>query len=279
MEKWKEYGDRIVVGVSGGKDSTATCLHLLEQGYAKEDFDRVFLDTGWEHKKTYDYLDRLEKTVGKIHRIKPEIKIREEDADFVAGIEKRLGFESAFVRRTVLHSWFPSRIAKWCSKELKLLPLKKWFDSLDFEPLNVVGVRREESQRRAKLEEFELLELINYYTWRPLLHWTEKDVIDIHHRFNLVPNPLYLEENERVGCWPCIFSRKKEIKILDDARIDIIKDLEKYLTEKKGKPVTFFHKTPFEDIYDWSLTSRGGKQYQLFDTEKPSCFKWGMCGA
>ena len=35
----ESYDGRLpVVGVSGGKDSTATCLHLLEKGYTTKDF-------------------------------------------------------------------------------------------------------------------------------------------------------------------------------------------------------------------------------------------------
>ena len=58
------YEDKlIVVSVSGGKDSTAMCLHLFEQGYDKDDFVRVFADTGWESEETYRYLKEIERVV------------------------------------------------------------------------------------------------------------------------------------------------------------------------------------------------------------------------
>jgi 3'-phosphoadenosine 5'-phosphosulfate sulfotransferase (PAPS reductase)/FAD synthetase len=46
-------GRRVIASVSGGKDSAAMCLWLREQGI---EHDRVFMDTGWEHDLTYEYL-------------------------------------------------------------------------------------------------------------------------------------------------------------------------------------------------------------------------------
>lgn len=44
---------RVLASISGGKDSAAMTLWLTEQGI---EHDRVFLDTGWEHPITYEYL-------------------------------------------------------------------------------------------------------------------------------------------------------------------------------------------------------------------------------
>ena len=68
-------GADLSVSLSGGKDSTATYLHLLESGTldaverAGGKVYRVFADTGWELPATYAYLDELQKRFGKIHRV------------------------------------------------------------------------------------------------------------------------------------------------------------------------------------------------------------------
>ena len=182
------------------------------------------------------------------------------------------------IRRIVHYSMFPSRIRKWCTTSLKLKPLKAYFDTLDFDVLNVVGVRKEESKRRSKLKELEWNSMLDAYTWRPIINWKIQDVIDIHKRFNLTPNPLYLESAERVGCFPCIMSRKKEIQALSKQRIDIIREIEDYISKGKEEKRTFFHNEDIDTVFEWSKTSRGGKQFELFNLETPSCFKWGMCG-
>lgn len=52
-----------VVSLSGGKDSTAMLLILLERG---EDIaDIVFFDTGWEHPEMYEHLEKLERFAGR----------------------------------------------------------------------------------------------------------------------------------------------------------------------------------------------------------------------
>ena len=159
---------KLIVSVSGGKDSTAMCLHLFEQGYTKDDFERVFMDTGWEHPQTYKYLDELEKVIGKITRLKENIKIRPEHEQYVKHFEDRLGFESPFVRRVILQCYFPSGLRRWCTIDLKLKPLEKYFDSLDYEYINVVGIRKEESLKRSTMEEWEFNDRFDCWVWRPI---------------------------------------------------------------------------------------------------------------
>ena len=73
---------------------------------------------------------------------------------------------------------------------------------------------------------------------RPLIDWTEAQVIDIHKRHNVPPNPLYLRGAKRVGCWPCINSRKAEVRQVaesDAQRIDLIRELEGIVTDLAKK--------------------------------------------
>ena len=46
-------GRHVIASISGGKDSAAMSLYLAELGIPHE---RIFLDTGWEHERTYEYL-------------------------------------------------------------------------------------------------------------------------------------------------------------------------------------------------------------------------------
>lgn len=293
-----------IASVSGGKDSAAMCLYLKEQGI---EHHRVFFDTGWEHPELYRYLrEELPEAIGPIEWVTaPTPDLDEEREQLAQAYEARLGHYSAMVRWLLYKAMFPNRLRRWCTETLKIKALKKYMRDQDFAlPVNTVGVRAEESMARSKLPEREISTSLDCMVWRPLLRWSKQDVIDIHTRHQLRPCPLYFQGAERVGCWPCIFSRKAEVRYLaetDEARVDLIRDLERdvmLLAEKRYQakgtsfseqgyvPPTFFgHRLPnnkmatIDQAVEWSKTTRGGKQFALFrkDELEPGCMSWGLC--
>lgn len=61
-----------IVSLSGGKDSTAMLLMLLEHGESVADV--MFFDTGWEFPEMYEHLEKLEAFTGlKITRLRPRL--------------------------------------------------------------------------------------------------------------------------------------------------------------------------------------------------------------
>ena len=274
----------IVASISGGKDSAAMSLHLKELGLEHR---RVFMDTGWEHEATYEYLrGELTRVIGPIEEISGPLKM-----------------EALVLKKGM----FPSRMRRFCTQQLKVFPMRDYIRGLQDageEILNTVGIRAAESEARSKLPEREWNETFDCEVWRPLIRWTEADVIEIHKRHGLKPNPLYLRGATRVGCWPCIFARKAEIRLMadtDPARVDRIRKLEADVTvvakarkEAKGETLenapAWFQSpmrgpngespcTPIDDVVEWSRTSRGGKQYDMLEAagRDPGCMRWGMC--
>mgnify|MGYP006274940077 CR=1 FL=1 len=279
--KAKINGRRVVASVSGGKDSAAMSLYLTELGI---EHDRVFMDTGWEHPLTYEYLrGSLTEKLGPIQWLQPKRSMEE----------------------LVLHKgMFPSRMRRFCTQELKVLPMQRHIRVLqdsDGDVLNTVGIRAGESEARSKMPEWEWQDGFDCEVWRPLINWSEQDVIDIHHRHGLRPNPLYLQGAERVGCWPCIYARKEEVRLIaaiDPDRISRIRTLEAQVAEKaharaaaKGEtlendPAWFQAKNggtgecwPIDRVVEWSRTSRGGRQFELFTAGErdAGCMRWGLC--
>jgi len=275
-------GVTLVASVSGGKDSAALSLWLTEQGLEHQ---RIFADTGWEAKQTYEYLEtELADALGPILVLRGQRTMPE------------------LIRHKGM---FPSRLRRFCTQQLKVRPIQKYLKSLTRPIVNVVGIRAAESASRAKMPEWEYDKLLGCDVWRPLINWSEQEVIDIHTRHGLRPNPLYLKGASRVGCWPCIYARKAEIRLvaeLDPERIELIRQLEEQVEararqryidegttmEEKGYHApTFFHTKshandkkgmlPIDEAVAWARTSHGGRQVLLFDPEPPGCMRWGLC--
>ena len=272
---------RVIASISGGKDSAAMSLYLTELGI---DHDRVFCDTGWEHEITYEYLrGPLQDAIGSIQWLEPRRKMED------------------LIRHKGM---FPSRVRRYCTQELKVYPIKALLrQRMDAgeDVINVVGIRAAESESRSRLSEWEWQDGFDCEVWRPLLHWSEQQVIDIHHRHGLRPNPLYLQGATRVGCWPCIFARKSELRMIaeiDPGRIDRIRALESEVAEKareraasRGEELAndpaFFRARnggtvacwPIDRVVEWSRTARGGKQFEMFaaDSRDTGCMRWGLC--
>ena len=294
-----KIGDRVlVVNVSGGKDSTATCLHLQELGLP---YRAIFFDTGWEHASTYDYLtEYLPTKIGPIDQLVRKRDMRTPELEALAQkYEARIGRYSPMIRWTIFNCMFPSRVLRFCTRQLKMYPVTDYLKKMDDEPINVVGIRAEESRARSKMPEWEWSDGMDCEVWRPLIRWTFQDVIEVHQRHDVSPNPLYLGNNpvERVGCYPCIFARKSEIKGLalrSPERIDLIRDLENDLQRLRVKKwdannephsdvATWFQSRggawPIDRVVEWSRTKHGGRQFELFDAlpGEQGCVRWGMC--
>lgn len=210
---WRERiaGRIVVASISGGKDSAAMSLWLTEQGIEHR---RVFADTGWEHPATYEYLrGPLAAKLGPIDEVRSEV--------------------GGMVDWVLRKAMFPSRRRRYCTTELKVVPLSRYVAGLGCPTVNAVGIRAGESRARSMQPEWEPADDIygsDCLVWRPLIRWNEEEVIAIHRRHGLPPNPLYLRGASRVGCWPCIFARKSEIAFLadqDPGRIVLIRDLER----------------------------------------------------
>jgi len=301
-----------LVTVSGGKDSLAQWLLAIESGV---EFQAAFADTGHEHAQTMEYLDYLESKLGPLRRVKADFTRQiEGKRQFVAekwpaSLEK-LGFSAAESEKTIQRAlralkpsgnpfldmciWkgtFPSTMRKFCTFELKQIPM----DQQVVQPIitsgkKVVswqGVRAQESPKRALLPEWEEGFDIgpNLALYRPILKWTHDDVFALARRHGIKPNPLYQQGCSRVGCMPCVNVNKAELAEIFTRwpeEISRVAEWERIVAQcsKRGN-AAFFPSTldpmrsegdgtkvsldshGIETYRDWALTTRGGRQFDM----------------
>ena len=304
-----------VVSVSGGKDSTATLLLALERN--APNIHAIFCDTGHEHPSTYEYIEQLAKFTG--------VEIKTLRADFTSQIEKRRAYVdahwpepqrtnalavlkpsgSAFLDLCMVKSCFPSSGRRFCTSELKVFPAQRFFESIvdSYERIESwVGVRADESLARSKALPIEM-EYGNeetghgLYIVRPILNWSAYETIGYIQGKGCPLNPLYLQGMGRVGCMPCIMSRKTEISEIAKrfpAEIERVAEWERIVSACSLRETsTFFyaHRDPLapednillethgiRNIVDWANSGRGGVQRLLELDEGGGCNSvYGLC--
>jgi len=226
-----EY-DRVIVSFSGGKDSLACLLRLLEMGCPRgkielwhQDVDGgagAFMD--WP--VTPAYCRAVAAAFGipilfqwKVGGFRGEM-LREEALTMPVRFTRRdgtVGEAGGKGGKKSTRRKFPQVSAdlkvRWCSAYLKIdvaaIALNNDPDLKRAKVLFVTGERRQESSARAKYAELEprrcdsLRRRVD--AWRAVIDFSEAQVWDIIRRHRVVPHPAYLLGWGRVSCLQCIF--------------------------------------------------------------------------
>lgn len=218
----------------------------------------------------------------------------------------------AFLGMALIHGRFPSKKAKFCTDELKMRPIlqtRQPFWDAGLSTVDWIGERADESRDRAKKPPLQRIRMPagNRVLYRPIHKWSALDAFAIAKRHGLKPNPLYLLGAGRVGCWPCINARKKEIGLIariSPDKIDIIRDWERRvsLVSRRdaggGAYSTLFsadkvpgdpddhERASIDKVVAWTKTSRGGRNFDMLQlladqqAEEDGAFcdsEYGLC--
>jgi len=188
--------EKHIVSLSGGKDSTAMLLRLLEENYPVDLI--LYCDTGLEFPEMYDHLRRLEEYIHRpIVRLYPPHRF--EYFFYEYSPERK---NPALSKYRGL-SW-PGPKSRWCTGRLKHRVIEAYLRELkqEYHLIQYVGIAADEEERIKDLQ-------------YPLVKWamTEKDCLTYCYKRGFDWGGLY-DIFSRVSCWCCPLQSLSELRKL-----------------------------------------------------------------
>jgi 3'-phosphoadenosine 5'-phosphosulfate sulfotransferase (PAPS reductase)/FAD synthetase len=172
---------RHILGLSGGKDSTALAIYMRDR---VPQMEYVFCDTQKELPETYEYLDRLQAFLGKP----------------IERLNATRGFDHWL---EIYGGYLPSSRMRWCTRMLKIKPFEDFVGEDDV--LSYIGIRADENRDGY---------ISSKPNIKPVYPFKEAGIVEAD-VFRLLDEsglgmPSYYEWRTRSGCYFCFFQRRKE---------------------------------------------------------------------
>ena len=249
---------RHIVPLSGGKDSTALAIYMIEHhGHLPLEF--LFTDTGAELPETYAYIKRFEAIFGvEVQRLTaldlPELQVRSKGG-------KRSPFD--VLLDEVYSGFLPNPQARWCTRMLKIRPFEH-FVGKD-ECYSYIGIRADENRdgfggaarehrtayeapRRSKP-----VALSDRENIRPVYPLKDAGLGIADVRALLEGSglglPDYYEWRSRSGCYFCFYQQIGEWQALQEQHPELFDGAKRYEAEKPdGRRFTWTSGRTLEDI-------------------------------
>lgn len=273
-----ESYDHIIVGFSGGKDSQAVVLHLIEQGVQEKielwhhdvdgkgpsfmdwpitpDYCRAFA-RAFDLPIYFSYREGgfLRELLKENDRTAPVVYETPDGQARAGGVNGKIATRRRFPQVTA------DLRTRWCSSTLKIDVMAAAIAGQDRfrgkRILVVTGERAEESASRARYSTFEphrnhapgprARRHVDH--WRPVHGWTETEVWEILERFKVRAHPCYYLGWSRASCFTCIFAREPLASV------------------KQIAPKHFEHLASLEEEFGWTI-HRDKSVRQLADEGK-----------
>lgn len=213
-----------IVQFSGGKDSTAMLLMMLEKGMPVDEI--IFCDTGKEFPGMYKHLSEVEMFIRKYGKTITTIKA-ERSFDYwqFEHVKTRGKYEG-----TQGYGWArPWR--RWCTRLLKQVPTDRYLKQYRKDEIVVyMGIAYDEPLRHER-------RTVNQV--HPLYDWgiTEKQALEYCYEKGFRWDGLY-EHFNRVSCWCCPLQSLKALRALWKFYPELWNELK--TMEKRGSEIIPF---------------------------------------
>lgn len=197
---------KVVVSFSGGKDSTALLLRMIELG---EHIDEVVCcDTYKEFPAMYRHIDKIRTVVENVG-IKFTMLKSEKSFDYYMfeHMPKRKNPELFGLKG---YSWAGSR-SRWCTSKLKIDVVNRYFSDLRkrYDVVQCIGIAADEEYRLVRESNEDKNKRFPLVEWG----WSERDALNYCYANGYDWDGLY-ELFGRVSCWCCPLQSLSELKTL-----------------------------------------------------------------
>ena len=188
-----------IVSFSGGKDSTAMLLMMLERGMQID--ETIFCDTGKEFPAMYPHIAKVEQMIG----IPITVLRAEKPFDYWMFEHVKVKGKS---KGSIGYGWPLLKKSRWCTSTLKRnLAIKYLNDKYGSNYTQYVGYSFDEHKR--VLKDIDKNMIFPLYDWRI----TEAKALQYCYEKGFNWDGLYDHFN-RVSCWCCPFQSLKELRSL-----------------------------------------------------------------
>jgi len=241
-----------IVHFSGGKDSTAMLIGMIEKGYRIDDV--VNVDTTKEFPAVYEHINEVEKVLNR----RRDMSITRLSFDFdywFSEVEKKNGKNKGKHG----YSW-PSFNIRWCTS-LKRQRIKEYLQAVypDERLIHYQGIAYDEMERIGNNDDGREFQY-------PLVDWgyTELDALNLCYSRGFDWNGMY-EKVLRLSCYLCPLSRLGEIKVVYEEFPELWeemrqKDNNTYRTFKTKYPIEKLERK-FDSAEDYEYRLRRGGEF------------------
>lgn len=185
-----------IVSFSGGKDSTAMLLRMLEENMQVDEI--IYCDTYKEFPQMYKHIEKIKKYIKEKYNKEITTLKAEKDFDYYMFEHEKTRGKNKGKKG---YGW-ATMLCRWCTSNLKTNVINKYLKAQNEEYTEYIGIACDEPKRIKD-------------KCYPLIDWgmTEKDCLHYCYERGFDWEGLY-EHFDRVSCWCCPLKNLKELKTL-----------------------------------------------------------------